>query len=206
MKFTTTIALIFSCCGLLSLQAEDVRDNATGETFPKQVSFSHDGKDYQLECTGVATRRKLIIKVYSVASYLQTGASGADKFQLFTQDDLAKQLTLKYVHDVPAAKVTDAYQESFKNAFAGSDYAQQKNDIDKYIQLFNRDVKKGDQQIIRWLPGGYIEVIINGQNAGNLTNKALAKALWSIWFGDHSVVDRNKLVSLMQETAAPASR
>lgn len=199
MKLATTLALIFGCCGLFSLQAEDVRDSSTGETFPKEVSFSHNGKDYQLECTGIATRKKLIIKVYSIASYLQKGATGADKFQLFTQDDYAKQLTLKYVHDVPASKITDAFQESFKNA---PDYDQQKNDIATFIQFFNRDVKKGDSQVIRWMPGGYIEVIINGQNAGNLTNKALAKSLWSIWFGDHSVVDRSKLVSLMQEPAA----
>lgn len=198
MKLMTTLALICGCCGLFSLYAEDVSDSATGESFPKEVSFSHDGKDYQLEITGVATRKKLIVKVYSIASYLQKGSAGADKFQPFTQDDYAKQLTLKYVHDVNASKVTDAYQESLKNAFSASDYAQQKNDIDKYVQFFNRDVKKGDQQIIRWMPGGYIEVLINGQNAGNLTNKALAKAIWSVWFGDHSVVDRNKLVSLMK--------
>lgn len=196
MKLIATLILICGCCGFLC--AEDVRDSATGESFPKEVAFSHDGKDYQLECTGVATRKKLIVKVYSIASYLQKGAAGADKFQLFAQDDYAKQLTIKYVHDVSAAKVTDAYLESFKNAFSPSDYDQQKKDIDTYIQFFNHDVKKGDQQVIRWLPGGYIEVSLNGQKVGDITNKALAKALWSIWFGDKSVVDRTKLTTLMK--------
>ena len=65
-----------------------------------------------------------------------------------------------------------------------------------FIGFFNQDVQKGDEQILRWIPGGYVEVLINGKAAGNITNHDFAKALWSIWFGQNSVVDRNSLVSM----------
>jgi Chalcone isomerase-like len=202
MKFSwlTLAMFLFSMHASAEVATDqEIRDSATGEAFPKEVSFTHDGKDYQLQCTGVATRKKFFIKVYSIASYLQKGAESksGDKFQLFGQDDNAKQLTLKWVHEASPKQVQEAYQESFKNAFSDADYTRLKGDIDRFTQFFNGGAKKGDQQILRWLPGGYVEVILNGQRAGSLTNKDFAKGLWSVWFGQKSPVDRNNLISLM---------
>lgn len=134
------------------------------------------------------------MKVYSVASYLQEGATkGEDKFQPFTSDEFAKQLTLKWVHEASVDKVQEGYQESFRNSLSQSDYSKLQNEITQYIQFFNQPVQKGDEQIIRWFPGGYVEVLINGKSVGSITNKDFAKALWSVWFGNKSVVDRNNL-------------
>lgn len=192
--------LLFCFFALNTFAADDVRDSSTGEVFPSQVSFDHDGKQYQLDATGVATRKKFFVKVYSVASYLQSGADkgGSDKFQTIMQDDVAKQLTLKWVHDAGQDKVQEGYLESFKSSM-GSQYVQLQNDLNQFLQFFNAPVKKGDEHILRWVPGGYVEVIINGKKAGSVTNKDFAKGLWNIWFGDKSVVDRNNLVSLMKE-------
>ena len=72
------------------------------------------------------------------------------------------------------------------------------NQIETFVHFFNQPVQKGDEHILRWLPGGYVEVIINGNQVGSVTGQDFAKALWSIWFGSRSVVDRNALVSLMK--------
>lgn len=202
MKFSVfKIFALFFCFFSLGLHAEgDIRDSSTGVVFPREVSFENEGKQYHLQATGVATRKKFFVKVYSIASYLQNGgeSQSTDKFQKIMLDDNAKQLTMKWVHEGSADKVQDGYRESFKNAVSGSQYDQLQNEIGKFVGFFNKDVQKGDEHILRWLPGGYVEVIINGKQAGNITNPEFAKALWNIWFGSRSVVDRNNLVSLMK--------
>jgi hypothetical protein len=179
--------------------ANEVSDKATGETFPAEVSFDYQGKNYQLEATGVSTRKKLIIKIYSVAHYLQKGvASGRDKIQEIMSDANAKQLSIKWVHDVPVEKVRGGYEESLKTAILEPTYSKLQNEIRTYIDFFNQNVRKGDEHVIRWIPGGTIEVQINGKKVGTITNPEFARGLWNIWFGTKSVVNRDNLISLMR--------
>ncbi len=200
MKFSIfSILAIFFCVASTFLSAQgEISDSSTGEVFPKDVSFEHDGKQFHLQATGVATRKKFFVKIYSVAHYLQDGAqkSGGDILQIIMQDDNAKQLTLKWVRNIEAEKVKEGYHDSFKGALSELEFTQLQNEINQYLLFFNTNIQKGDEHILRWLPGGYVEVLINGNQVGNITNKDFAKALWSIWFGAKSVVDRNNLISL----------
>lgn len=172
--------------------ADEVTDKSTGESFPTSVSFSADGKDYELDITGVATRKKLIIKVYSVAHYLQKNATGSG-LEAIMSDENAKQLTIKWVRNVPAEKIQEGYRESFRNADIQAD-----TNVDTYLSLFNHEAQKGDVHILRWIPGGKVEVEVNGKNVGTIEGAAFAKGLWSIWFGDKSVVKREALMSLLK--------
>jgi hypothetical protein len=195
--FLTLCASLFS----MGLQAQDnIVDNSTHESFPREVSFDYNGKQYQLEATGVATRKKLIIKVYSIAHYLQKGleTSGADKMQQIMSDDTAKQFTLKWVRDVGVDKIQEAFQDSFRRVFPGQEYDQMQNEIQAFTQLFNQAAHRGDEYVFRWLPGGNIDVLINGKKVGSVANKEFAKGLWSIWIGPHSVVNSQELISLMK--------
>lgn len=197
------LKLALICCFTLlaTFTFAEVRDSTTGEVFPNEVSFEYQGKPFKLQITGEATRKKFFVSVYSVAHYLQEGApmaSGANKIQTILDEDTAKQLTFKWVRTVEAAKVKEGYDESFKKTLSPFEYAQLQNEITHFLSYFNQEVKKGDEQVLRWLPGGSIEVIIKGNKVGTISNPAFAKALWSIWFGDKSVVDREKLVSLLK--------
>jgi hypothetical protein len=188
----------FFCLSSLSLYADDVRDSSTGVAFPSEITIEHAGKQYLLQATGVATRKKFFVKVYSVASYLQDASqNNGDKFSAIMNMDKAKQLTLKFVHDAPADKVQSGYQDSFHKVLSDAQYNQMQSQINTFVQFFNQDMQKGGEQVIRWFPDGYVEVLINGNKAGSLTNSELAKAIWNIWFGSNSVVDRDQLVSLM---------
>jgi len=180
-SYFTFFLLCFSFC------SADVVDKATGESFPSQVSFG----DYTLDATGVSTRKKLMFKIYSVASYLQeNGDKSGDKFQQIMNPENAKQLTLIWVRDVNAAKVQDGFKNSLMSNSAPV------ADADKFVAFFS-DVTKGDEHVLRWTPGGTIDVLINGSKAGSIENEEFAKSLWSIWFGNKSVVKRDQLVSLL---------
>lgn len=189
MKWTGFCALM--CAFSMSLWG-DLVDTKTNVSFPSEVSFTFNGKQYDLRATGVATRKKFLVKVYSVAHYLQNGASNDQ----ILQDDTAKQLTIKSVYDASVQKVQDGYRESFHKAFPGAEYAKNEKDIEKFISFFKTDMKKGDEVVIRWIPGGNVETLINGNLVGTITNKEFATGLWNIWFGPESIVKSEDLTTL----------
>lgn len=189
-------SMILSCLALFcafTLHA-DVTDETTGISFPSEVSFDYEGKTYDLDITGVSTRKKLIIKVYSVAHYLQKDANGEDKIEKILSDENAKQLTIKWARNVPLEKIQSGYHESFKNAIQHPNAKQQEN-IDTFVAFFTQEANKGDEHVIRWIPKGIIELEINGNKAGTITDPEFAKGLWNIWFGTKSVVNKDKLMS-----------
>lgn len=173
-----------------------IQDTSTGQSFPDEVSFDYNGKAYNLEATGVSTRKKFFVKVYSVAHYLQKAEEGSrsDVMDQIFDDNRAKQLTLKWVRSGGSKKVQDGYHESFEKVLGGREYGALRNEINQYVSWFG-DVNSGEEHVIRWIPGGIIDVYINGQHKGTITNEKFAKAVWEIWLGRKSVVNRNQLVA-----------
>ena len=164
--------------------------------FPQQVSFSADGKNYRLDLTGTSTRKKFFVKVYDIASYLEDDAHhSGDIISDILNNDNAKQLTIKWLHDATVDQIHNGYRESLDKVLGDSRTGPMAEDIDHFLSFFNQEARVGDQHVLRWLPGGTVEVSINDARAGSLKDKDFAKELWLIWFGAHSVVNRDDLVS-----------
>jgi hypothetical protein len=200
MKFLIYGFLLFLVSAFsFDLNAQDpVVDKTTGEIFPRDAAIEHEGKKYQLQITGETTRKKLFIKVYSIAHYLEKKANenNTNKINAIMSDDNAKQFTLKWVYDVNSQKIQNAYEDSFHKVFTELEYDQLKNEINQFLHFFNQDAHKGDEYILRWFPGGYLEVMVNGQKKGSISNPKFVKGLWNIWLGPKSIVNRNELISL----------
>jgi hypothetical protein len=180
----------------LFADGNEIKDPVTGVSFPAEISFDHNGTKYNLGATGVATRKKFFVKVYSVASYLQDFKAGqnVNVAAEIMKDGKAKQLTIQWVHEAPFGKIQEGYLESFQSSLGSAAFNAIQNEINTFVQLFNTDVKVDDEHVLRWIPGGDVEVLINGKAVGHITNVDFAKGLWSIWFGSHSVVDKSKLL------------
>lgn len=199
-SLTQRLAGIFCFFSIALLAQGEIEDKSTGITFPREVTFDYAGKEYNLTATGVSTRKKFFITVYSVAHYLQEGAekSAVDKISAIMNPDNAKQLTIKWVRNIPVDKVQDGYHDSFRGAVPAEELYKMQNEISQFIGYFNKEVQKGDEHVIRWIPGNHVEVYINGTKVGMITNEAFAKGLWNIWFGNKSVVNRDHLISMMK--------
>lgn len=194
--YNTLLICLFAFSGIFS--GETISDTATKETFPQEISFDKNGHHYLLRATGVATRKKLIIKVYSIASYLQKDAlkPGVTTLEAILSDDYAKQLTIKWVRSVNLDQIKDSYQEAFHKVFPDTAYERVRGQINKFLGFFTSGANKGETLNFRWIPGGIVEVFNNNEEIGTITNKEFALGLWNIWFGEKSVVDRNSLLSL----------
>jgi len=194
LKLFCALFMVLSMAGF----SKEVKDESTGLTFPEKVTIEKDGKTYQLSNTGVATRRKLIVKVYSIASYLQDGAfKGGDKFAPLLGDEFAKEIIIKFNHDVSGEKLRASFEDALKSNLSQADYGSLQQQITQVLGVFN-DVKPGDEYVIRALPGGYTAILQNGKELSSLTNSTFSKALWATWVGPNSVVKRDNLVTNLQ--------
>lgn len=194
--FTLTVLYSIS---LFGAAPDMIRDESTDMTFPAEVSFSYGDKNFTLEATGVATRKKYMAKVYSVAHYLQDAGSvnQRDAFNVILHDDKAKQLSIKWVRTLEPSKIQQGYKDSFKDTLSPEQQQTLGAHINEYIGFFHTEVKKGDETQVRWIPGGHVIVLLNGEEIGHLEDPAFAKALWNIWFTKDGVVNRDKLISLL---------
>lgn len=191
--FLPVAVCLLGICG--SLQAADITDKSTGITFPQEVTVTHDGKDYQLEAVTESTVKKLIVKVYSVAGYLDKNAvtKGGDIYEKLLDDQYPRQIIMKWVRDVPVDKIHDTYNGHFQRLLSESERASIANEINKFNSFFQNE-SVNDETTIRWFPGGYIEVLQNNKSVGSITNSTFAKTLISIWFGPKGVVNKQESI------------
>ena len=181
----------------IAVGQETVQEPSTGKSFPVSVTFSSGGKDFTLSLTGVAVRKKLVFKVYGMGHYMQDPpqGNGDAAFNEILTDGKAKQITMVFVRDVDAATVQKAYQDGFEENSTKEELAAIQPFIEKFLTSFTGGVKENDTFLLRWLPGGRVSLVVQGEEKPAVTNPTFARVLWKFWLGEDSVVDRDDLVA-----------
>lgn len=200
-RFTLALSLFSLVSGAALAGASGNMVEESGKQFPAQLTFSHAGKDYAMTLTGTATRKKMFIKVYAVAHYMQDAQQGSKDALLkeAMTDGKAKQITMTFSRDVDAGKIIDAYREGFKKNATQAELQSIQPHIDTFCGYFAKaDVKEDQQYILRWLPGGVVLTNVLGQDKAAITDETFARVLWSIWLGKDSIVNAEDLVKAMR--------
>ncbi len=201
MQHPWTCRLLLLVSSLLlaavAVSQEMVTEPSTGKQFPAVLKFSAGGKEYTVQLTGVAVRKKLIFKVYGMAHYMENppDATKAGVIKDVLTDGQAKQITMVFVRDVDPASIQNAYRDGFKENASKEELQGIQGLIDTFVGNFTAGVKENDVFILRWLPGGTIIPVIKGEEKQPITNPVFSKVLWTIWFGDESIVDPDDLVA-----------
>lgn len=193
--------IVFFFIQIAAAQDDIVEESSTNKLFPRNISFSVDTTEYNLTITGTAVRKKFIIKVYGMAHYMQNPPSGKvqEVIDTILSSNAAKQLTLDFARDVGPDKIQGAFRDGFKKNANDEELKAIQTDLDNFIGYFSKEVKENEQYIFRWLSDGTLISIIQEEKFPSIKNNTLAKILWKIWFGKHSIVDEKKLVSLQIE-------
>jgi hypothetical protein len=193
---TMLVSAVLACAPLLVAQ-ETVKESSTGKTFPTSILVTYDGKTVPLTLTGTTVRKKLIIKVYALAHYMQDPPTGKEKdlYAAVLTDGKAKQLTMEFVREVGMDKIRNAYRDGFEENATKEEFNKIAPLVEQFVAYFATDVNENDRFIVRWLPGGVVEAQVQGTEKPAITNALFARVLWSIWFGEDSIVDREELVS-----------
>ena len=194
--------LLWICC-LAPLQCVAAHD-ASG--FSEQLTFTEKGEDITLSLTGVAERSVLFFDVYTLAHYSTEDISaGSDKQQIYNdilESNTTKQISILFNRDLKAKQIAGKLSDGVQDNCADDEFQQIESDLALFKNVINQDVKKNDKFSLRWLHDGRLIMLFHGEQVGELDNPLLAKLLWSIWFGEQSVVNRKDLVQnlLSRET------
>ncbi len=198
--------------------ADKITEPSTGHQFDSQRTF--DGKGYTL--VGAGVRKKFVVKVYAMGLYVEDGdakrafpslvskAGGHEKAKL-TEGDRAqsfivwgqfgKAAVLHFVRDVDAGKVRGAFEDSLGEELSDKAPADVREAAQAFLKMIDRDVKNGEDFVVRTSADGKTEVTLGGQTKPGPQNVKFARALWSVWLGGKPISKdlRGELVNRIDE-------
>jgi len=152
------------------------------------VKFAAKDGDGSLLGVGLRTKTMLKVKVYAIGLYAaDTAIAGplkgkAGTLELYTQlvnGDFKKKVVMKFVRDVSASQIRDAFRESLKNTGPR---------MEQWLAYFN-DIRSGQEIVIAWVPGAGLETKVAGADKPVINDKGFASSVFGIWLGDKPVQD-----------------
>jgi hypothetical protein len=162
--------------------AQDVAEPKTG------VKFAAKDSDTSLLGVGLRTKTFAKVKVYAIGLYvadsaitgpLKGKAGSPELYRQLVTGDFKKKVVMKFVRNVSASQIQDAFRESLKSSGAKTE---------EWLAYFT-DVRSGQEFVIGWNPGVGLETKVAGADKQAINDKALASAIFGIWLGDKPIQD-----------------
>jgi hypothetical protein len=136
-----------------------------------QETMSVGGKTLKLN--GAGLRKKLFIKVYVGAMYLEEAA--------IIKAVSARAVHMVFLRSVDKAKILGAYKEGFENN-SGDKMASLQAGLDKLGSVIS-DAKEGTEITVSYVPGKGTTVAVKGGGSVTIEGKEFADAMFLIWLG-----------------------
>jgi hypothetical protein len=183
------------------IQDDDmVIEEATKTEFARAL-----GENPAMELLGVAHRSRYFVKVYGIALYaerepvmLALGEGEADenaKAEAVLASTGRRALVMKFVRDVGASKISDAFREGIELTIKIDDPLIAE-DAKAFLEKVS-DVKKGDTAEILIEGDGTTSLLGNGEELVKVCNPHLAKAILATHLGN-TPVDNNIKKNLLK--------
>ena len=167
--------VVLICSFALASSATILAAEISGVKLPDQVTVG--GKSLKLNGTGLRQATILKFNAYAAGLYLENPGHDGDAI---ANSDQLKAIEIVFMRDVSAKQMADAFGDGFdKNCVAGC--AELKPHIPK-LQGLMKDMKKGETMACHFLADG-VEVMIRGQKAGKVGDKAFSHQLIRCWIG-----------------------
>lgn len=179
MKMIAAIVIAFWLA--VPAAAQEVSEPGSG------VRFAVKKGEMSLLGVGLRTRTVFKVKVYAVGLYVAdsalSGPLAAHRGRLgtpaFYRDlvwgDFPKEVHLKFTRNLDRGTIQDAMRE----ALAGAN----KTRVDGFVGYFP-EIKSGQECVIRWSPGGTLEILMAGEPKPPIADKDFAAAVFGVWLGE----------------------
>jgi hypothetical protein len=170
--------------------AQDIAEPKSG------TNFAAKDADSSLLGVGLRTKTFAKVKVYAIGLYvadsaiagpLKGKAGSPDLYQQLVAGDFKKKVVMKFLRNVSASQIQDAFRESLKGSSPRTD---------EWLVYFT-DISSGQECVIGWTPGVGLETKVAGTEKAAINDKSLASAIMAIWLGDKPIQDdiKKNLVS-----------
>jgi hypothetical protein len=179
--------LVAFAAALVLVAAPLFAASVDGVKIPDTVTIG--GKTLKLNGAGV--RRKMIVRVYVGALYLENPSTDA---AAIIASGETKSMRLRMLRAVEGSKISGAIVEGFENnsASAMSTLRPRLDQLAKAIP----DVKEGDEIVLTWVPDRGTVVNVRDKDTATIEGRDFADALFSVWLGANPVQDDLKAALL----------
>lgn len=197
-KMIHTLYLVVAFVGLSGV-ATSAQTELAGVRFDDKVSIDDNGMAHELTLSGTALRKKLVFKVYAMGHYMDAASfdSEDEAYAAALGNAGPKMIRMVFKRGVDSGKIQNAYREGFEKNASPEEFEAITAQIDQFVGYYNEDVAEGDEYLLTYVPGGTVRIAIRGEQVGTIESETFASVLWRIWLGEHSIVDRDKLVARM---------
>ena len=151
-----------------------------------------------LTLSGTTIKKRFFFNVYRLSHFMEK-----PKGDFPTKDSLItfilnantqQRIELEFLRNVTREQIEEALMQGIEQNNADSDLSKIKQDIQRLSSGFQDEVEKHSTLTLSRLPSDKLSVFFNNNLVVETENKALADALWSIWFGKDPIVNTEDLV------------
>lgn len=176
------ILLVLAVC---TMQLANAQMEVGEVTMPKTLEFNGE----TLAFNGGGIRKKLFLKLYSGALYLNNKSSEA---RMIANADETMAIRLVITSGfVSSDAMSDAVEEGFEASTNGNTGAI-KSKINEFMGFFSEDIVEGDIFDITYQKGIGTVAYKNNKKLGTIPGMDFKKALFGIWLGDDPADDKLK--------------
>jgi hypothetical protein len=198
--FVKSIVLAFTLMSVAHA-GDSVSETRDEKQFPHNIVIEYNNEQMDLFMTGLTIRRKLFLKIYSMAHYIEhlPNVAGSDIsddniYKSILQNNGIKQISMVFMRKLSAEQIQNSLRSGMQLNSSEADYLKILPQVEEFMQAIHADVKKNDEFVIRWYPDGEVISFFQGTQISSIKSVKFAETLWAIWFGDFSVVDRKALI------------
>lgn len=152
--------------------------------FPTTITADVGGRPVKLTLTGSALRTKYLLRVYSVASYVQEGTSVRTADSL-AKIDAAKQLILVFERDVDGSTMASAFRDAIGMSHPAPAFAAELTQLERHFVA--NPMKQGDQIRLTHIPKVGLDVKVNARPSILIRGVGFAQAAWGAYLGPNNL-------------------
>jgi len=184
------LALVFlGLCGSMVLAVDFVEVSGSSMRYATHIQSTIGDKQVNLVLTGTALRKKFLVNVYTIGSYLQEGVSVRAAEELAVVS-CAKSLHLVMERDVAGKEMAEAFRSAIRQNYAVPLFTDEINTMVECIQT--HDVHRGDQVWLTHIPNVGLSINLVGKKDVLIRNTRFSQAVWDIYLGKNNLGDTIK--------------
>ncbi|MFZ4579138.1 MAG: chalcone isomerase family protein [Myxococcota bacterium] len=174
MQLLTVLAVLLTSAA--TAQAKD----AGGFDFPDTLTAAGQ----TLKLVGVGVRVKWMVDVYGLGAYQLTPTRKAS--HLINSDE-PKAAWLHMLRTISGDKMRDAIDAGLEDNATEAERARMAPEVDRLKNAFPAEIRKGLDIFFVYQPGRGMTLKVGGVEKLTVTDRKLAVAMWSMWFGKNPV-------------------
>jgi hypothetical protein len=178
-----TVAVAGLAVGLAAA-GEMVRVAGSNTRYPTPIELTVAEKPVRLVLTGAALRRRAIVSVYTVASYLQDGVKVQSAEQLL-DIDAVKALHLVMERDVEGKDMADAIRTGLRLNYPADAFAAELGKFESLLK--SQSLTRGQHVLLTAIPKVGFRCQVAGKADVLIESSAFARAIWEIYLGRNNL-------------------